>query len=108
MARGTRIRERQEYPNKRFDDDLECKVVKTSSSIASKQQESSVQVQSLTVDKEEENNKIQSSRLAVTSIAVEEKCVYQAPISLTHRTVSDYIGKIDFYWTIPDFLTHPP
>jgi Bacterial PH domain/Short C-terminal domain len=34
-------------------------------------QESSVQVQALTVDKEEETNKIQSSRLATTSIADE-------------------------------------
>ena len=44
---------------------------KAPSSISSKRQESSVQVQSLTVDKEEETNKIQSSKLAVTSIADE-------------------------------------
>jgi hypothetical protein len=44
---------------------------KSPSSISSKRQESSVQVQSLTVDKEEEANKIQSSRLTVTSIADE-------------------------------------
>jgi hypothetical protein len=43
---------------------------KPPSSISSKR-ESSVQVQSLTVDKEEETNKIQLSRLTVTSIADE-------------------------------------
>jgi len=44
---------------------------KDPSSIPSERQESSVQVQSLTVDKEEETNKIQSNRLTVTSIADE-------------------------------------
>ena len=45
---------------------------KPPSSISSKRQEPSVQVQSLTVDNEEETNKIQSSRLTVTSITADE------------------------------------
>jgi hypothetical protein len=44
---------------------------KPPSSISSKRQESSVQAQSLTVDKEEETNKIQSSSHSITSIADE-------------------------------------
>jgi hypothetical protein len=44
---------------------------KAPSSISSKQQESSVQVQSLTIDKEVDTNKIQSSSHLVTSIADE-------------------------------------